>query len=104
MSPAAMRSFPAKAMTVCGVPMHRYLYPGKIKSILPGWKYRPSGRLFAPQSRRGDIGALADRFQLEPDRGLDHPFAPREGAEAAIRRGDDAFAVADRRHRLLDAP
>src|SRR5215475_12232201 len=104
MSPAAMRSCPAKAMTVCGVLMHRYLYPDKIKSILPGWKYRPSGRLFAPQPRRGNVGAGADRFELEPDHRFDHPFAPREGAEAAIGRGNDAFAVADGRHRFLDAP
>src|SRR5271169_4776818 len=37
----------------------------------------------APQSRRGDIGAFADRAQLEPDRRLDHPFSIGERAEAA---------------------
>ena len=51
-----------------------------------------------PQPRRGDIGAVADRLELEPHHRLDHPFAPGEGAEAAIGRGDDALTIADRRH------
>ncbi len=59
--------------------------------------------LLAPQPRRGDVGALADRSQLEPDRRFDHPFAVRESAESAIGRRDHAFALADRRDRVLDA-
>ena len=59
---------------------------------------------FLPHSRaRGNVGAFADRAQLEPDHRLDHPFAIGEGAEAAVGRGDDAFAVADGAHGFLDA-
>src|ERR1700733_2553462 len=59
-------------------------------------------RLAPPQPRRGDIGAVADRLELEPHRGLDNPFTAGEGAETAIGRGDHALAVTDDRHRLFD--
>src|ERR1700692_1664422 len=56
---------------------------------------RSSCTLLTPKPRRRDIGAVADRFELEPHHRLDHPFAPGEGAEAAVGRGDDPLAVAD---------
>src|SRR5690349_9917975 len=59
--------------------------------------------LLSPQSRRGDVGALAQRLELEPHRRLDHPFAIGEGAEAAIGGGNHALALADRGDRFLDA-
>ena len=40
--------------------------------------------LASPQPRRRDIRTLPQRFELQPHRRLDHPFAVGEGAEAAI--------------------
>src|SRR5262249_17876767 len=41
------------------------------------------GAFLTPKPGRGNIGAVADRFELEPDHRLDHPFASRERAKAA---------------------
>ena len=60
--------------------------------------------LAPPQPCRGNIGAVADRLELEPHHRFDYPFAARESAETAISRGDDALAVADGGHRLFDPP
>src|SRR5690242_18215489 len=55
-----------------------------------------------PQSGRCDIGAGAQRGELRPHHVLGDPLAAREGAEAAVGRGDDALALADRRDGLLE--
>src|SRR5712691_5700443 len=79
-------------------------YSPSLASRASGARRVDLGRALAPQPPRGDVGALANRFELKPYRRLDHPFALGEGAEAAIGRGDHALAVADGRNRLLDPP
>src|SRR5262249_21675369 len=56
----------------------------------------------APKSCRGNVGALTDRGKLQPDHGLDHPFALGESTEAAVGRSDHTLAFTDRAYRLLD--
>ena len=65
---------------------------------------RTYAALLPPQPRGGKVGALAQRLELRARPPARSPIRGREGAEAAIGRGDDALAVADRRDRLLDAP
>src|SRR5271156_3676386 len=59
--------------------------------------------LLAPEPPGGNVGAFAQRFELQPHHILGDPFPAREGAKAAIDAGDHAFAVAGRCDRGLDA-
>src|SRR5262249_4796611 len=67
------------------------------------WRSLPSSDLLAPQPLRRKVRASAQRLELFPDYRRCDPFAAREGSKAAIGRRDHALAVADCRHRLLDA-
>ncbi len=58
----------------------------------------------SPEMSGSDVGALAQGLEFQPDRWLNHILAIGEGAEAAIRAGDDALAVADDGHRFFQAP
>src|SRR5581483_8832566 len=103
------RRAPASFVAVIAVSQAGYRVPSTGASAHKAADFRAlKGRclshLLPPQPRRGDVGALAQRAQLQPHHRLYYPFAIGEGAEAAVRRGDDAFAIADDRDGLLDAP
>src|SRR6185437_4657231 len=93
--------------------------PGASRRSIPFWGRKKGSRppravqragaaerwlsdLLSPQPCRRNVGAFADRAQLEPHRRLDHPFSIRERAESAIGAGDDALALADRGDRVFD--
>src|SRR5580692_5877829 len=60
-------------------------------------------RLLPPQARGSDIRALAQGLELQPDDILGNPFPARESAKTAVNARNNPLAVADRRHRGLDA-
>jgi hypothetical protein len=48
------------------------------------------------QSRRGEAGAVAERFELDPDHALGDPAHAGRGVEAAVGTGLNAPGIADR--------